>query len=109
MNKFLVSVAGGCAVLAVFPLLALGADAPAAMSMMKPPPNAVSFMCRNAAANEKPTGTIGSQPVVCKTTGTMMRNGMVMVPSTKSSAADNEWRAWLEQLMQIAPVRSGDG
>ena len=111
MNKTLISVTGACAALAALPLLTLGADSPP-MAMMKPPPNAVSFMCRAAGANEKSTGTIGSQAVVCKSAQAMMVGGMMKVPKTTGLGGpdtDKAWRDWLNQILVIAPPKSGDG
>lgn len=112
MNKTLISVTGACAALAALPLLTLGADSPPPMDMMQPPPNAVSFMCRNAGANEKSTGTIGSQPVVCKSAQTAMVGGMMRVPKTTGLGGpdtDKAWRDWLYQILIVGPPRSGDG
>jgi hypothetical protein len=74
------------------------------MDMMKPPSNAASFMCRNAAANEKATGTIGSQPVVCKSAQAAMVGGMMKVPKTKGldgPDADKAWRDWVLQILVV--------
>jgi hypothetical protein len=112
MNKSLISLTGVCAVLAAVPLLTLGADSPPPMDLMKVPPNAASFMCRTAGANEKSTGTIGSQAVVCKTAQAMMVGTMMKVPKTTGldrSAADKAWRDWVNQVLIIGPPRSGDG
>ena len=112
MNKSLISVTAVCAVLAAVPLLTLGADSPPPMDVMKVPANAASFMCRTAGANEKPTGTIGSQAIVCKSAQAAMVGGMMKVPKTSGldgSAADKAWRDWLYQTLIVAPPRSGDG
>lgn len=104
MNKTFVSVSVACAALAAVPLLTLGASSPPPMAMMKPPPDAASFMCRNAGANEKSTGTIGSQPVVCKSTQTAMVGGMMKVPNTTGLAgpeSDKVWRDWLYQILVV--------
>ena len=112
MNKSLISLTGACAVLAVVPLLTLGADSPPPMDVMKVPPNAASFMCRTAGVNEKSTGTIGSQAVVCKSAQAAMVGRMMKVPKTTGldgSAADKAWRDWLYQTLIVSPPRSGDG
>ena len=112
MNK-LILTAGAVAALTVAPLLTLGADPPPPVDagMMKVPPNAISFMCRVAGANEKPTGTIGGQSVVCRSMEAMMTGGMMKVPQTtgmSGMAADQAWRNWLTQVLILTP-RSGDG
>jgi len=115
MNKTLVSLAAAAS-LACVPLLTLGADAPAPAGpnagLMKPPPNAATFMCRAAGPNEKATGTIGSQSVVCKSNQAMMTgNGMMKVPNTAGldgAATDKAWRDWLTSVLSMQP-RAGDG
>ena len=112
MNKTLVSLAAAAS-LACVPLLTLGADAPASSDtgLMKPPANAATFMCRAAGANEKPTGTIGTQSVVCKSNQAMMVNGMMKVPKTSGldgAATDQAWRDWLTSVLSMQP-RAGDG
>ena len=69
-------------------------------------------MCRAAGAKEKPTGTIGSQSVVCKSNQAMMTStGMMKVPNTtglSSEATDKAWRDWLTSVLSMQP-RAGDG
>lgn len=112
MKKIIVALAVAAS-LACVPLLTLGADAPASpdSGLVKVPPNAVAFMCRPTGANEKPTGTIGSQSVVCKSTQSMMTGGMMKVPKTtglSGPSTDKAWRDWLTSVMSMQP-RAGDG
>ena len=113
MKKTLVSLAAAAS-LACVPLLTLGADTPASSDtgLMAVPVNAAQFMCRAAATGEKPTGTIGTQPVVCRSNQAMMTSsGMMKVPKTSGldgPATDKAWRDWLTSILSMQP-RAGDG
>ena len=112
MKKTIVSLAVAAS-LACVPLLSLGADTPGTPDngLMKPPPNTVTLMCRAAGPNEKPTGTINSVSVVCKSNQAMMVNGMMKVPKTSgldAAGTDQAWRDWLTSTLSMQP-RAGDG
>jgi len=75
------------------------------MAPMKPVAMDATMLCRPAMANEKATAMMGSKGIVCKSMDKMMKNGMMMVPDTKS-ASDKAWRDWLQSAMMIP--RAGD-
>jgi hypothetical protein len=109
VKKTIIALGAFCVGLAAIPLLTLAQTPATQTAMMQAPPTAPTFMCRNAAATEKPTGTIGTQSVVCKSSQAAMVGTMMKVPKTTGldgPATDQAWRQWLYQVLD---VRAGDG
>jgi hypothetical protein len=75
---------------------------------MKPPSNGATMLCRPATQSEKPTAMMGSTGIVCKTMDKMMQSGMMMVPNTKSAADDN-WKQWLNSALLVPITAGGSG
>ena len=106
----LLAALGIGAMLLSCPLVASADTAMApAMSGMKHDATDATMLCRPAAAGEKPTAMMGDKGIVCKMMTKMMKNGMMMVPATKSSEADKAWKAWLESAMSIPTAPGGNG
>lgn len=111
MKKKLLTLCALCAALAAVPMSTLAQTTPPHPGMTATPPTALNLICRNAAPNEKPTGTIGEQPVVCKSTQAALVCPMMKAPKTTDlddPQINQAWRDWWS-LYQILYVRSGDG
>ena len=78
----------------------LAAPADTAMAPAMAPMKTTPMLCRPATASEKPTAMMGDKGLVCKSLAKMVKNGMMMVPDTKSDG-DKAWKDWLEQAMDI--------
>jgi hypothetical protein len=104
MKTLLSTIAVGAAVLLI-PVAILAQGSPA-MAPMKPAPTGATVLCRAAAPNEKANAALGTTSLVCKSMAPMMKGGMMMVPSTNSSA-DSVWMDWIQQSLNVP--YSGDG
>jgi len=106
--KLLAVLALGATMLAT-PLAAPADTAMApAMAPMKVSPTDATLLCRPAAASEKPNAMLGERGLVCKSLAKMMKNGMMMVPDTKSDA-DKAWDGWLSHALDIPMGFGGTG
>lgn len=108
MKLPLMAFAIGAALLAI-PAASLADTAMApAMAPMKPTATDATMLCRAATAKEKPTAMMGDQGLVCKSLDKMMKNGMMMIPDTKTDA-DKTWKSWLEQALTVPSAIGGNG
>jgi hypothetical protein len=105
MKSPLAALAIGAALLAI-PAATRADDQ--AMAPMKPAAMDATMLCRPATATEKPTAMMGTQGIVCKSMDKMMKDGMMMVPDTKS-ASDKAWRTWLDSALLIPVSAGGNG
>ena len=104
MKKTLLAAA---AAVVMFGAPALAADTMSGGAMAKPAMEA-TMMCRPALKGEKPTAMMGAKGVVCKN----MKMTPHMGPDTKGmtqAQADEAWRAWLVQMMNIQSATGTTG